>query len=123
MSNISISPEQWSLLVKERDLGTCTKCGSQNEVQAVLVKPGDSFTMDNGLTLCVGCANNGVARPELSAQRLKRTTTRMNLDLDSWLYEQFRAVCKQRKQTISRVVRSLVEQYVANAPERRSDDV
>jgi hypothetical protein len=56
----SVRAYEWAFKVKERDKGTCQKCGSSNDPNAHHIKPWKEdkslrFEISNGITYCKSC--------------------------------------------------------------------
>lgn len=113
----------WALAVKVRDNDRCAVCESKDEAATVLIPGFDSIStedgrlnLDSGITLCAKCRVLADTDPKFR-NSLKdcvkpQPMMRLNCEIDRTLYSKFSALCRIRGMSISRAIRSFIQEQI-----------
>lgn len=102
--------EEWNAQVIARD-GKCWRCGTEEKEKLMArqvgpVKSEGIYVLEMSEAMCMEC----YAGPKMAAAP---KSVRMNLEVSSVLYDQFRDRVRREGRSISTVVRSLIAGYVS----------
>lgn len=113
----------WATAVKVRDNDRCVVCGSKDEIAAILLPGAKSIStedgrvnLDAGATLCAKCRIEAEMDPafrkSVRGHIVPQPMTRLNCEIDRILYSKFAAVCRIRGMSISRAIRSFIQEQM-----------